>query len=428
MNLPNSNTGRDWRSILLTIGSVGVMIVTVILAITVVVYQAATMLTGSRKSHPLFDSILLAITILFIGALLIPSAYYSIRHLMGKDVPPDTTPSMSFGQGALIVAGWLVVIALTQLLYGNTFLRWLTPPLYLASIGLPVYFFVRLTTGGLNAGSRLRTWGAFSTGMILSPSIASFVELTVIGFLAAGVGIYLAFHPELFGTFNALRGQISNASTPNDIFNLIGPYLLNPWVIVVGLFLLSVVAPLVEETSKSLTAWILFDHLSSPAQGFIIGALSGTGFGLVESLMASVQPDSSWATTLIVRGGSTMMHIVTASLTGWGIASFRATKRPRRMIGMYALAMLLHSLWNASVVAIAVGATDTSLGLRANGFVGFWLMAIGVSILCLIALSIPFALGTINWRLRTASSPAQPAADLPYPIPMEEKKNGDGTE
>ncbi len=59
----------------------------------------------------------------------------------------------------------------------------------------------------------------------------------------------------------------------------------------VALLFFSVFAPLVEETAKSLTAWTIFDHLSSPAQGFAIGALSGTGFGMVESLLASVQPD-----------------------------------------------------------------------------------------------------------------------------------------
>ena len=288
---------------------------------------------------------------------------------------------MNIGTGILLTFVWLGIIALAQIFYGNTFLRWVTPPLYILSIGLPVYFFARLAVGGLNSGSKQRAWGALGTGMILGSIARHFYRINADCFLLIGAGIYLAFHPELMTVFNTIKNQLNSTSNPDDILNLISPYLLNPLVIILALTFFSVAAPVVEETAKSLTVWTVFDHLSSPAQGFVIGALSGTGFGLVESLLASVQPDLSWATTLFVRGGSTMMHIVAASLTGWGIASFRATKRPGRMIGAYTLAMFLHGSWNACVVFIVVGAVRMSLGTSPTNIVGIALTAFGVAML-----------------------------------------------
>jgi len=397
-----SKAGRDWRSILLAIVSTGSAISAVALAVIVVVLQAAMKFGGDQQNHPLIDAVLLASAILFIGALLIPAAYYSFQRLMGEEVAADKTGPMNIPAGILITFAWLGVTALAQIFYGDNVLRWITPPFYILSIGLPVYFFARLAIGGLNVGSKQRLWGALGSGMILGPSFASFIELILAMFLLIGVGTYLAFHPELRIVFNMLREQLNNVSNPDDVLNLISRYLLNPVVIMVALLFFSVFAPVVEETAKSLTAWTIFDHLSSPAQGFVIGALSGTGFGMVESLLASVQPDSNWATTLFVRGGTTMMHILTAGLTGWGIACFRAYKRPNRMIGAYALAMFLHGLWNACVVLILIGAVHIALSGQSNNIMGITLTVLGISTLAIISLIVPFTLGIINWRLRSA--------------------------
>ncbi len=406
-----SKAGRDWRLILLAIAGTGGAIMAVAMAVIVVVYQAALTLRADQQNHPLIDGFLLASAFLLIGALLIPAAYYSIQRLFGEEVTADTIKPMNVREGFLIASVWLGITALTQILYGNNGLRWITPPFYILSIGLPVYFFARLAIGGINTGSKQRTWGALGSGMILGPSLAAFIELILAVLLLIGVGVYWAFHPELRVVFNTIINQINSASTSDDILMLFSPYLLNPVVVFLALLFFSVIAPLVEETAKSLTVWAVFDHISSPAQGFVIGALSGTGFGLVESLLASVQPDSSWATTLFVRGGSTMMHIVAASLTGWGIASFRTNKRPGRLMGMYALAMFLHGLWNACVVLIVIGSVRMTLGTQSQNIAGIALIIFGTSILIIITIMVPFALGIINWRLRDTNHPL-PLSDI----------------
>ena len=401
---------KDWRSILLAIVSTGGAILAVAMAIVVVVSNAAVNLLGDQEKVPLIDAVLIAAALLFIGGLLIPAAYLSFLRLMGEEVGADSPRPMNIPKGFLLIAIWVGVTALTQILYDDNILRWIAPPFYILSVGLPVYFFVLLTIGGLKAGSKQRTWGALGSGMILGPSLAASIELALVILLLIGMGIYLSFHPDLRITFNILREQLNNNSSPDDILNLLSPYLLNPIVIAIVLSFFSAIAPLVEETSKSLTTWIIFDHLATPAEGFVVGALSGAGFGLVESLLASVRPDSSWATTLFVRGGTTMMHIITASLTGWGIASFRVNKRLSRMIGTYALAMFLHGLWNACVVLIVAGSVHRVLNPQSTDIMGVGLIYFGAVILILITLGVPIALSSINWRLRPAAQ-TLPAAE-----------------
>jgi RsiW-degrading membrane proteinase PrsW (M82 family) len=427
VNSIHLQTGKDWRSVLLAIASIGGALMAAALAVIVVVSQAAINFGSGPQNHPLLDTILLASAILFVGALLIPAAYFSVRRLTGEQVTASPMKKMNIGAGLLVIAVWLGIVALTQIFYGNSILRWITPPFYVLSIGLPVYFFARLAIGGLNAGSKQRTWGALGSGMILGPALAMFIELTFVLILLIGAGVYLAFHPELRTVFNSIREQIGSTSNPDNVLNLISPYLLNPVVIFMALLFFSVIGPVVEESAKSLTTWTIFDHLSSPAQGFVIGALSGTGFGLVESLLASVQPDSSWAVTLLVRGGTTMMHIVTAGLTGWGIAYFHVHKRAGWMVALYALAMFLHGVWNASVVVIVVGATHMALGAQSTDVLGILLMILGIATLSIIALSIPIALGVINWRLRISSSSIKTTAapSIPTPITIEDAPRGD---
>ena len=406
-----TKAGKDWRSILLAITSTGGAILAVAMAVVVVVVRAVMNLQGNSQKYPLFDSVLLASAILFIGVLLVPPAYFSLQRLIGDEVAAGEVKSMKLPAGILLTVVWLGITALTQILYANNVLRWVTPPLYILSVSMPVLFFAWLTIGGLRAGSKQRLWGALESGMIIGPALAAIIELILVIFLFIGVGLYISFHPELRITFNILKNQLNNTSTPDEILNIVSPYLLNPIVVLIALMFFSVIAPIVEETAKSLTTWTIIDRLSLPAEGFVIGALSGAGFGLVESLLASVQPDSSWAITLLVRGGTAMMHIITASLTGWGIASIRANKRVDYMIGTYALAMFLHGLWNACVVMMVVGSMHVSLNPQSTDFMGYAFIYLGAAILILVVLGVPIALGSLNWRLRPIPQPV-PTPDI----------------
>jgi hypothetical protein len=99
-----------------------------------------------------------------------------------------------------------------------------------------------------------------------------------------------------------------------------------------------------------------------------------------------------------------MMHIMTASITGWGIASFRTLKGTHLMIGSYVLAVFLHSLWNAAVVMIVFGGLRMSPSPGPTDPIGLMLVILGVSILIILCLAIPLTLGFANRWLRKHST------------------------
>jgi hypothetical protein len=399
-----ADRGHDWRSILLGIASLAGALSAFTFAGLMILYAVFGLIrTGPSQDGPgALQAIVIASAIMLTGALFLPAAYYSLQRLRGAQVPPAAPRPLKIWQGLLLLVLWAGAALLAQFLVGRDILKWFTPPLYLLAIGAPVYFLIRLASGGLDAGSRQRLWGIPAASIALGTTSSIIAEgmLVIIG-MAGGV-IYLALHPEKLAALKQMVDQFTNPSTIESALNLVGPWLNNPLVIALVLLFFSGLTPVIEETAKSIATWAVFDHLGSPAQGFVIGALSGAGFGLVESLLASATPDSSWGATLMIRGGSTMMHIMTASFTGWGIASFRAYKSLRRVIGSYALAMFLHSSWNAAVIMILFGGVRMSSSVNTADPIGVVLVFFGASVLVILCLAIPLTLGFINRRFRTA--------------------------
>ncbi len=405
-----SERGRDWRTILLSVGGIAAALTAVLLAASMGFYSALAPIGFSLRqsgSSPL-DVLIPATAICFMGALTLPASFYSIQYLLSGFSRISMPTRLRGWQGIVLFLLWIGSAWLAGFLFDKTPWRWLTPGLYLLAIGIPVYFVVRLAAGGLHVGSTRRFWGLLSTGMVAGPGLAILIELAFA--LVAGVGamIYLVLNPAQLATLRDLAGQLSGANTMDETMNLLGPILNGPIAFILALLFFSGLAPVVEEASKSIAVWTVFDRLDSSAQGFVAGALSGAGFGLLESLLASATPDQNWAFTLLIRGGSSMMHIMAASLTGWGIARFHLTRRVGPLIGAYVAAVVLHSLWNASIVAITFGGLQVAFGPSGAATASTILIGLGGTLLSLLAISIPLALARINSHFR----PTAPALAL----------------
>lgn len=397
----------DWRTIVLSIGAAGGAVIAFGTAV-VMLLSAGLDLVRPQESltgRTAFDFVVLAGAPLAIGAAFLPSLYYSIRRLSGHLVGAANPKVLTLPQGILLILVWAGAAAGAGLLVEKPIVRWITPLLFVLAILIPVYFFARLATGGLRLGSRQRLWGVLTAGIGLGIVPAIFLEILLAMIALVVAIIYLSINPGLLETFQKLATQLRDASNLDQVLRAAGPFLTGPTTLLLGLVFFSGFSPLIEETAKSIATWTVFDRLTSPEQGFAIGAISGAAFGLVESLLVSATPDQNWTTTLLVRGASTMMHIMSASLTGWGIGQFRMTRRPLPMLGMYAAAMGLHGLWNASVVAITVGGirSATSGGPDIPGVI---LVGLGVTVLAVLCLAIPISMWGINWQLRKAEASA----------------------
>ena len=69
------------------------------------------------------------------------------------------------------------------------------------------------------------------------------------------------------------------------------------------------------------------------------------------------------------------------------------------------------------MVLIVIGAVHITLSGQPNNILGITLTVLGISILAITALVVPFALGIINWRLRSGIQ------RLPPPEVVENKNN-----
>ncbi len=141
-------------------------------------------------------------------------------------------------------------------------------------------------------------------------------------------------------------------STQEEAIALLAPLLANPLTLVGGLFFLSLVTPLVEETAKSLPVWMAWRKLKSPAQGFALGALSGAGFGLMEGLFISTSPGDN----LGRNPGRARRQQCDAHhhqrIVGLGHRNGRTQKRVLPALGRYLLGISIHGIWNACVVVM----------------------------------------------------------------------------
>jgi len=403
----------DWRTVVLALGAAGGAIMAFSVAGLILAYAALGPLLAQLADgkHSPLELVVLASAILVIGIVFLPAAYYSIQRLRGRAVPAAVPRPMRIWQGSLLVMLWAGAAAGAGYLLENQVARWLTPGLFVLAIGIPALFFVVLAAGGLHPGSRERLWGALASGIGLGvvPAMIAELALAVVGLI--GVAAYVSVHPEQLAVMQRLANQLRDSADIQQVLNSAAPWLTSPLVLIAAFAVFSVISPLIEETTKSLTTWAVFDRLTSPAQGFAIGAMSGAAFGLVESLLASSTPGAGWTTTLLVRGASTMMHIMSASLTGWGIAMLRTRRSVGTLIGMYLLAMSLHGAWNGSVVAITYGGLRSALAPGSRDWIGIAFIAMGAAVLGILCVGIPLGMAGINWQFRRTAGPSNAAIE-----------------
>ncbi len=250
---------------------------------------------------------------------------------------------------------WLILLWPLVLLMGAwaaniPALSWLLlPPLHLLAVGLPVIWLVHLGRYGLSSGSIQRSLGVLSAGMAGSFFLALVCELlAVFALLIIGL-VILAANPSALLQFNFLAQRLMNSNMdPQVVLRALQPYLQNPVIIFVGLAFISGIVPLIEEFLKPLAVWLLGKKLLTPAEGFAAGVLAGGGFALTESLGQVVTSSGSdWLQVEFMRGGTDLLHILTAGLMGWALVSAWRDGKAWRLGLTYLGVILLHGSWNA---------------------------------------------------------------------------------
>ncbi len=400
---PNFNRRRDILLLILSsIGILGLLIRSATLAVTGIL----TFDPGYGSS--LAASVLGALGMLFCAGLLLPVLVYSIKRLKGQEILPATIRPVKFWQVAVLVAAWVLVVIIGAVLASLFAYGWaVAAPLFLLGISLPILSLAWIGAGGLPGGSRRRLWSVYGFGMVGGTVAAMLLEYLVIGMAAVVIGVLAVANPELRNVIDQIKTQVANANAGDiqALLTVLAPYLTNPLVILSILVFAAVLAPLIEEAVKPAVIWFLGKRLRFPAEGFVLGALCGAGFAMMEGLMAASGATQMWGFGLAGRAAASLMHITSSGLLGWAIASAQLEKRYGRLALTYLLSVSIHGLWNGSAIMAVYGALRVMTQNMQIDFLGALFVLGGLGMLLLELVLLLTALPLINRRLRRSAAP-----------------------
>jgi hypothetical protein len=320
-------------------------------------------------SMDLTQAFLIAASLAFVGVLVLPSAWYAWKNLANPSSEPKPRPEPK-GFGTILTL--LVLVVVPGALWFGTWvsqyeqLTWfLLPLLNIIATGLPALWLIHMGIRGLNPGSPRRQWGAFASGLVLSPVIILILELlALVGFAVLAI-IWAALNPNITSQLNSLIFRLQNSATnPDAILRILLPYLLYPGILFVAFAFISVIVPIIEEALKPIGVWFQAGQKLTPAQGFAYGVLCGAGFGLFENLGNTSGGGEAWAILVATRITTLLLHCLTTGLVGWALASAWSQKRYLRLGTTYAFAILMHGLWNGMAVLSSISSLKGQVNIE----------------------------------------------------------------
>ena len=318
-------------------------------------------------------------------------------------------PSAVFRLPGLVALAALYIFALVvgQLLLSFNLIPLVTFPLFhiLAAIIPPLFILTFAVQRLASANFRWRDMIVQLTGgAFLATSLAFFVEI----FLGIAILLITFFIAALTPGGNVFLQELgNNLQDPvwlENPANLQGLMLFPPVFITIALVFI-VVAPLTEEAAKLLGVTLMSYRQPKPAQFFGWGLAAGAGFALVENLFNTVLALDVWVFVMLLRIGGTGMHCLGAGLSSLGWHNFLTTRRPWRLLGAYAVAVVIHALWNGAVITMAgvsIFAVNSpgQLTLTLVGLVVLLMLALLIG----LTIAIIAALVIVTIRLRNAEN------------------------
>lgn len=299
-------------------------------------------------------------------------------------------------------------------IYANKYLSWTILPLAtLLVIIPPIFLFIGLGARGIEAGPRWRIWGTVGLGLTIGPFLMIIIEMLVLVFAGLAVVFFLAFQPEKLQELLSFTEVLNNQTNQEAALKLLAPYLSDPHVIAALLGYIALIVPLIEEMLKPLAVWIFARSIEKPAQGFVLGMLSGGAFAMVESLNASADGSQAWAAVVGVRAGTSLLHVMLSGLMGYAIVGAFQEKRFGRLLATYCTVVAIHGIWNACAIGAGLSANGELLGKPE------WIVTY-----LLASLAGIFVLGTGMFAILIASNKKVRSEMMPKPvsIPIEDKE------
>ncbi len=323
------------------------------LAFLILFMDLVNLVTESIDRESYYSSFLLIAGLVVCGFLLLPSAGYSLKNMINRPLPAMNInlPQKYWGftilmmPVVLLVGDWLA----NQSEFGGIFL----PGFHILALGIPILWMIYLGLRHLPSSSQQRRWGLFSFGLTVTPGLILGIELFVMIIFIFVAVVLLSNNPNFINDISQLSQQLNGGTIyPEEIYSEILPYLSHPVVFILTIAFTSVIVPLIEEAIKPLGVWFLVNRKVLPSEGFVAGLLCGAGYGLLENI-ALTYSSQNWTTTVIGRMGTSLIHMATASLTGWALVCAWNQRKYLQLAGTYLLAVIIHGSWNGLAVSYA---------------------------------------------------------------------------
>jgi RsiW-degrading membrane proteinase PrsW (M82 family) len=239
-------------------------------------------------------------------------------------------------------------------------------------------------------------------------------QVTLAAAISMTVAVAIAIYVESIGAAYAVvlllvqNGAFGFASNSGDVFDTIGEAdlrLTENEQFLAGLFTASVLAPLSEEFGKSLGVRFMMRPHTTRAQCFLLGAFAGAGFGFLEALLyglTAIGEDlESWWAIMLLRGGSTSLHVICTGLAGVGWWYWSRARRHGVAATLFGIAVLIHAGWNAFATVLYsrilfLDTIDSTL-----------LDIVSYGIIAVISAAMIIAIPIVARRLRERIAPAE---------------------
>ena len=359
----------------------------------------------SGKGEPAAEMIgIFAFGVEFIFLLI--CGWFILQKAMGRE-QAEKTIKFPFANWHILAGAAMIFISVSiGFAAAYTEIKWLAwmvlPVLTVFVILPPIWLLFGFGSRGIELGSRWRLFGILGLSMTLAPVVMVILEVIVLLVIVVIAAIFIAVQwPGYLQEMISLGKMIDQANSEEAILSLLGPYLVNPTVIIVALGYISILVPMIEELFKPLAVWLFARTIDTPAQGFVFGLLSGGAFSLIESLNASSDGTTGWAVIVSVRAGTSLLHMTASGLVGWGIASAFRERRYLRFFAAYFSVVALHGLWNACALGAGFSAMGESLG-RPEWLFRFIPATVGG--MAVIGVGMLFVLIASNRKLRSLPS------------------------
>ena len=270
------------------------------------------------------------------------------------------------------------------------------PPLHVVAAVLPPLTVIALVSKTLGGTSRQRdVVFQTSSGAFLSTFLAFTLEFAFVLGLLLTILTFVALQSGGLEQIQALAARLQDPTwleNPAELASMA----VSPLVLASAFLVFAIVVPLIEEAVKTVGVGLMAYRRPRLSQAFLWGLAGGAGFALAEGLLNSIGGLDAWALTVSARVGATLVHCFTGALMGLAWYAVLTDRRWGRALGLYAVSVGIHGLWNALTAGMAFISLGV-LGSQATG-TGQTLAEVSIAVIVamLVSLTLAVALGLIG--------------------------------